>query len=353
MLEQLLLFDTAPEQTQPESVQNETTEQAQNEIAEPTQPESSEQAEQPATKYYDIDEKTARHAWEGIHMSEYKTGSATAAYRAEVDEAAEIAERQKQKTSPFYHDKIDHLLASYSKRLAEWYNKYNRNSASCPSWFITGPANYPTRKHEKQMQREGVLWQEYEEIQNIKNKIRAAGTGAIDLADPHARDMLQDRLDSLQAELDRSKQLNAYYRKHKTFIGFPGMSNETAEKMTAEFIEQSTKCAWITNPVPAYELTSLRDKIKRTQDRLAELEKRQAAQESGNDDSQKFDGGEIIRNTELDRLQIIFDEIPSAEMRDKLKSNGFRWSPKNQAWQRQLTGNAEYALQRLNLVPQN
>jgi len=100
-------------------------------------------------------------------------------------------------------------------------------------------------------------------------------------------------------------------------------------------------------------LTSLRDKIKRTQDRLAELEKRQAAQESGNDDSQKFDGGEIIRNTELDRLQIIFDEIPSAEMRDKLKSNGFRWSPKNQAWQRQLTGNAEYALQRLNLVPQN
>lgn len=40
-------------------------------------------------------------------------------------------------------------------------------------------------------------------------------------------------------------------------------------------------------------------------------------------------------------------EIPDADTRDALKSNGFRWSPRNKAWQRQLTQNAEYAARRV------
>ena len=59
------------------------------------------------------------------------------------------------------------------------------------------------------------------------------------------------------------------------------------------------------------------------------------------------DGGEIVKNAELNRLQIVFDEIPGEEIRDELKRNGFRWSPSNQAWQRQLTPNAEAAARRI------
>lgn len=198
------------------------------------------------------------------------------------------------------------------------------------------------------------MWAEYDEIKGIVDKIKSVGTGAIDLADPHAREMLQDRIDSLQAELERDKKLNAYWRKHKTFIGCPELSESYAEKLTKEITEMLNRCAWITKPFPDYELTSLRDKIKRTQERLEELDRRQAAAEDpDSNNNQKFDGGEIIRNIALDRLQIIFDSIPDAETRTALKTNGFRWSPKNKAWQRQLTNNAEYALQRLNLVPQN
>lgn len=65
------------------------------------------------------------------------------------------------------------------------------------------------------------------------------------------------------------------------------------------------------------------------------------------DNATKFDGGEIVRNAEENRLQILFDEIPDADTRDALKSNGFRWSPRNKAWQRQLTQNAEYAARRV------
>ena len=56
-----------------------------------------------------------------------------------------------------------------------------------------------------------------------------------------------------------------------------------------------------------------------------------------------FEGGKVVYNFEEDRLQILFDKIPDAGMRTALKHNAFKWSPRNQAWQRQLTRNAEYA----------
>ena len=63
-------------------------------------------------------------------------------------------------------------------------------------------------------------------------------------------------------------------------------------------------------------------------------------------DGAKFPGGEIVRNIEADRLQILFDEKPDEETRAALKQNGFRWSPRYSAWQRQLTPNAEAAARR-------
>lgn len=39
-----------------------------------------------------------------VHMSDYKPGSATASYRATVEEAAALVEAQKAKVSPYYHD---------------------------------------------------------------------------------------------------------------------------------------------------------------------------------------------------------------------------------------------------------
>ena len=53
---------------------------------------------------------------------------------------------------------------------------------------------------------------------------------------------------------------------------------------------------------------------------------------------------QVVENTEIMRLQLIFDDKPEPEVREILKRNGFRWSPKNEAWQRQLTPNAKYAL---------
>lgn len=295
--------------------------------------------------YYPINEETARNAHYMVHMSDYKPGSATASYRAAVDEAAALVEAQKVKVSPYYHDKLDGLLDHYARRLAEWTNDYNRNQASYPSQFISGAGGFNMRKHNKQMAREDSLWKEYDEIKDLLHKMKSVGTGPVDLADPHAREILTDQLQKLQARLDRNKAMNAYYRKHKSFAGFPEVTDEAAARLDAQFAETRQQCPWIDKPCQDYELTSLRGKIKRVEERIAELDKR-AQQAEQPADNIAFHGGEIVRNLEADRLQIIFDEKPGEEMRAKLKSNGFRWSPRYGAWQRQLTQNAESAARR-------
>lgn len=312
-----------------------------------------EQAEQPTPEnrpetvppYGSIDEETARNAHYCIHMGDYKPGSATASYRNSVSKAAQMVEQQKARVSAFYHDKLDALLNSYARRLAQWTNDYNRNQASYPSQFIAGAGNFNMRKHNRQMSREDSLWEEYRQIEAILDKIRSVGTGPVDLADPHAREMLTERLNSQRQMLEDAKTANAYYRKHKTLEGCPGLSEKNRAWLTRPGVFASGDGSPISlygSPFPAYELASIRGKIERTEQRLAELDRREQ-QAAKLQTGTAFDGGQIVRNIDLNRLQILFDAIPDADTRAALKQNGFRWSPKNQAWQRQLTDNAERA----------
>ena len=48
----------------------------------------------------------------------------------------------------------------------------------------------------------------------------------------------------------------------------------------------------------------------------------------------------VLHNTEDNRLQLFFNGKPEATMIERLKKRGFKWSPRNKAWQRQLTPNA-------------
>ena len=80
---------------------------------------------------------------------DYVEGSATAEYRRAVDRAASIAEQQKQKVDPIHHEKIDRLLDTYARKLAENTNKSNEIAARVPSILIAGGGNFPRRKKEK------------------------------------------------------------------------------------------------------------------------------------------------------------------------------------------------------------
>ena len=101
-------------------------------------------------KYYPINEEAAKRAKDMNSFSDYQPGSATAGYRAMVDEAYAAAERQKARVDPMYHDKIDALVDRYARKLAENLNERNVIDARVPSILISGGGNFPVAKKHKQ-----------------------------------------------------------------------------------------------------------------------------------------------------------------------------------------------------------
>ena len=97
--------------------------------------------------YYPINEAAARQAKEMNSFYDYKEGSATEEYRGMVDKAAALAERQKARVDPMYHEKIDRLLDTYARKLAENMNhgyaidarvSWRITLTQC-SWLLSGP----------------------------------------------------------------------------------------------------------------------------------------------------------------------------------------------------------------------
>ena len=308
------------------------------------QPEETRQTEAgTAVHYYAINESAARHAKEANSFDDYKPGSATAEYRQYVDEAVALAERQKKRVDPQYHEKIDYLLDLYCRKLAENMNHRFAIDARVPSVLIAGPANFPVRQKEKQNAARDSNMEEWQHIRGLLDKIRSTGMGGISADDPQAVKKLQDKLEKLEQLQETMKSVNAYYRKHKTLDGCPHLSAETIEKLKAGMAG-----SWRTEPKPfeSYELSNNNQEIHRLKDRIQALTRRAELGYVG----WEFDGGHVEANQTDNRLQIFFDEKPDADTRETLKGNGFRWSPKAGAWQRQLNDNAIYAAERIKCI---
>ena len=324
-----------PEPENPVSEKADMPEQAEPTTSEAAQTSTPEPTETTVT-YYPINENAARRAKEAISFSDYKPGSATAEYRHYVDEAAEIAARQKKRVDPSFHEKIDGLLDAYARKLAANMNKGYEITARVPSIMIAGGSNFPVRKKEKQNAAADKNMEEYREIQGLLDKIRSTGMGGISADDPNAVSKLESKLAKLEALQETMKAVNAYYRKHKTLDGCPHLSPEQIEKMKA-----SMSGSWRGNPKPfeSYELSNNNAEIHRLKNRITALTRRKELGYVG----WEFDGGRVEANTADNRLQIFFDEKPDKEIREELKGNGFRYAPSAEAWQRQLNDNAIYA----------
>ena len=307
---------------------------AQEQTEQATPPESAPQeAEPPAVKYYPINEAAARRAKEMNSYSDYKPGSATAEYRSYVEEAVQLAERQKARVDPMYHEKIDSLLDTYARKLAANMNKGFEIDARVPSILIAGGSNFPVRKKEKQNAARDTNYREWQDIQGLLDKIRSTGMGGISADDPQAVQKLEKKLAGLEKAQETMKAVNAYYRKHKTLDGCPHLSAESIEKMKADMASQ-----WHIEdkPYPTWALSNNSAEIRRVKERIKSLSQQREIGYVG----WEFEGGKVEANAEANRLQILFEEKPDAATREELKSNGFRWSPKAEAWQRQLTDNA-------------
>ena len=236
-----------------------------------------------------------------------------------------------------YHEKIDRLLDTYARKLAENLNHGYAIAARCPSVLIAGPANFPVRKKEKQNRAADANMKEWQEIQGILARIRGVGTAGISSDDENALQKLREKLARHEQEQEMMKSINAYYRKHGTLDGCPLLSADEAEKIKAAMARD-----WRANPKPyeSYLLSNNNQTIRSIKARIAELE---AKQSSPAPEGWSFDGGRVVMNQEENRIQILFDGKPDADIRSELKHAGFRWAPSQGAWQRMLNQNGIYA----------
>ena len=140
---------------------------------------------------YKRQEGAARRANDANSYRDYAAGSATAEYRQMVDQAAAIAQRQKERVDPMYHEKIDALLDTYARKLAENLNDHYAIEARVPSILVAGGSNFPVRKKEKQNAARDRNMQEWQDVQGILDKIRSTGMGGISMDDPQAAAKLE------------------------------------------------------------------------------------------------------------------------------------------------------------------
>ena len=293
--------------------------------------------------YYPIDENAARRAKEMNSFYDYKPGSATEEYRRCVDEAVKIAECQKEKVDSLYHSKIDSLLNTYARKLAENINQRNAVDARVPSVMVAGSANFPVRKKEKQNAAGDRNMEEWRRIRGILDKIKGTGTSGIRSDHPHALEQLEEKLHKLEQSQRFMKEVNAFYRKHQTLAGCPALEAGQKEKL-----EASMKQSWHPEgkPFPSYALANNNAEIRRIKSRIEELKYYAEAGFCG----WKFAGGEAVANLEANRLQLFFEEKPAPEQRAELKHQGFRWAPKAGVWQRQLNKQAICAAGRIAFI---
>lgn len=294
--------------------------------------------------YHTINEEAARRANDMNSFRDYKAGSATAEYRRMVDAATELAERQKQRVDPMYHEKIDRLLETYCRKLAENMNASYSIEARCPSILISGGGNFPVRKKEKQNAARDRNLEEWNYIQGLLDKIRSVGTGGISSDDPQAVEKLEAKLAALEKHQEMMKAANAAIRMKDPAKGDAKLAELGYTPEDIAKLREPDFCGRI--GYPAYALQNNNANIRRIRGRIAELKKRTESTPEG----WEFDGGRVVVSTTENRLQVIFDGKPDADVRTELKGEGFRWAPSQGAWQRQLTDNAMRAARRLKCI---
>lgn len=292
--------------------------------------------------YYEINEQSARTAHEMMSMQEYKEGSKTREYRNLVDNAYDLAGQVEEKR-PLQSERAYKLAERYSRKMAEYFNKDSAIGCRCPSVLISGAGNFPVKKKEKQVQAWENNYQFYQETQKLISKIKSIlyGKDIIKSGDSDAVERLEEKLAGLKEDQERMKVANKFIRLKNVEKGNEGLTNMGYSEKEIKELREPDFCGRV--GYPPYMLQNNNANIHRVEGRLKQLK---TAKERGSrkEENRYF---RVVENTEIMRLQIFFDEKPVQDIRSILKKNGFKWSSKNGCWQRQLTDNARYSLERI------
>lgn len=227
--------------------------------------------------------------------------------------------------------------AKYLQKWREWLGALSR----CYSVLVVGPARFNNRRHERMNDYERAARQRLKDwsekvVKRINRQERLTGWAEIE--------RLQEKVDTLTCLQDTMKAANKVCRSTKL------SEVEKVDELVALGINEQDAVmllhptqSWQSVGFATYQLQNNLAKIKATQ---AAIERHKAMAEA-EDKEIKFNGGRVVVCNSDERMRFYFDEIPSVDVRNLMKRNAFKWSPKNGAWQRQLTANCKFDTKRI------
>ena len=273
-------------------------------------------------------EKLANRAGQGISMDPERMGR-------------HLLNDLEMELSDFLSKVPDEFKDEYEKRYIAKYSEWLQAMSRTYSVLVCGPANFNNRRHEKMNRYERSArerldnWRE-SVLKRLNRQHRLVGWEEVE--------RLQNKLDKLVELQEMMKAVNKIVRNSKLSeleqheeLEALGLSEKVIQEAMAEPMYSFHKKGFQT-----YQLSNNLAKIKDTEAAI----KRHTEMAGKEDKEFTFDGYKIELCYSDERIRIYFDSIPDAEMRSTLKSAAFKWSPKNQAWQRQLTPNAIRAIKR-------
>ena len=232
----------------------------------------------------------------------------------------------------------DELQSEYEKRYIAKYSEWLHAMSRTFSVLITGAGNFNSRRHQKMNDYEHSARERFETwrekvIKRVNRQHRLVGWAEVE--------RLQNKLDTLTELHEKMKAVNKIVRNSKLSeieqheeLEALGLSARTINEVMAE-----PQYRYLKKGFQPFELSLNLAKIKATEQAI----KRHTAMATAEDKEFTFDGGKATICNSDERVRIYFDDIPDKDTRDMLKRNAFKWSPKNQAWQRQLTPAALFA----------
>ena len=237
----------------------------------------------------------------------------------------------------------------YEERLVQRYKEWFRAQSRCFSVLVTGAGNFNQRKHQKANDAERAAYERLQAwkektIKRLNRKERLTGMAEVE--------RLRAILEAAEETHEKMKQVNQICRRKCTdeeqvdaIVAECGIKEEQAKELVFPDPDRGT----YRKGFASYQLSLNLAKIKDLRAKIA----RHEAMAEKEDKVLEFEGFEVELDYGEERLRIRHHEKPDAQTIQELKGNGFKWSPKNKAWQRQLTSNAVYAARRvLNLTPE-
>lgn len=294
----------------------------------------------------------AKRAFDGTSWSpERREQGAINSYLSDM---AAVRDEFEQWRTPENSDQMDEDLEYYRERYAAKYNAYLHAHSRVVSQMITGSGGWTgrmVRANQKRndscdnRMREFLDW-EKKQLDRMRRRYNPRLMNrVISSGDPLAIEKLQDKIEKAEALQEIMKQANAIIRKTKLsddekineLVELEGISEADARKLLQpDFMKRLG--------FPSFALTNNNANIRRMKERIEELQRKKEVLDARDGDlTITYDVVEYVENKLEDRVQLIFDGKPSAEVRALCKRWGFRWSPTQGAWQRHLNGNGQYA----------